>query len=141
MGIFLIYNSVAFAVLQRRELIGVLRALGLTRAEIFRLIVTEAAVLGIVGATLGVLLGSWLGQQLVVLVSRTISDHYFVVNVTDVSISTATLIKGMLAGLGATVVAAAAPAVEAASFQPRLALSRSVLEHRTGKLLPFLQMK
>ena len=50
-GIFLIYNSVAFAVLQRRGLIGVLRALGLTRAEIFRLVVTEAAVLGVVGAT------------------------------------------------------------------------------------------
>ena len=137
-GIFLIYNSVAFAVLQRRGLIGVLRALGLTRAQIFRLVVTEAAVLGVVGATLGVILGSWLGEQLVVLVSRTISDHYFVVNVTDVSIGSATLFKGILAGLGATIVAAAVPAVEAASYQPRLALSRSVLEHRTGRLLPLL---
>ena len=137
-GIFLIYNSVAFAVLQRRGLIGVLRALGLTRAEIFRLVVTEAAVLGVVGATLGVLLGSWLGQQLVVLVSRTISDHYFVVNVTDVSMGATTLVKGMLTGIGATIIAAAVPAVEAASFQPRLAFSRSVLEQRTGRLLPLL---
>ncbi len=137
-GIFLIYNSVAFAVLQRRGLIGVLRALGLTRAEIFRLVLTEAALLGIVGASLGLLLGTWLGQQLVVLVSRTISDHYFVVNVTDISIDTATLVKGMLAGLGATIVAAAVPALEAASFQPRLAMSRSVLEQRTGRLLPLL---
>ncbi|RLA35910.1 MAG: ABC transporter permease [Gammaproteobacteria bacterium] len=137
-GVFLIYNSVAFAVLQRRGLIGVLRALGLTRAEIFRLVVTEAAVLGVVGASLGVLLGTWLGEQLVVLVSRTISDHYFVVNVTDISLDSATLIKGMLAGLGATIVAAAVPAVEAASFQPQLALSRSVLERRTGRVLPIL---
>jgi len=137
-GIFLIYNSVAFAVLQRRGLIGVLRALGLTRAEIFRLVLVEAAVLGLVGATLGLLLGSWLGEQLVVLVSRTISDHYFVVNVTDVSIGPATFAKGMLAGLGATIIAASVPALEAASFQPRLALSRSVLEHRTGRALPLL---
>jgi putative ABC transport system permease protein len=28
------------------------------------------------------------------------------------------------------------PAIEAASYQPRLALTRSVLEHRTGRLLP-----
>jgi putative ABC transport system permease protein len=137
-GIFLIYNSVAFAVLQRRGLIGVLRALGLTRAEIFRLIVSEAVVLGIVGATLGLILGSWLGEQLVVLVSRTISDHYFVVNVTDVSIGSATLLKGLLAGLAATIVAAAVPAVEAVSYQPRLALNRSVLERRSGKMLPLL---
>ena len=137
-GIFLIYNSVAFAVLQRRGLIGVLRALGLTRAEIFRLVLIEAAVLGLVGATLGLLVGSWLGEQLVVLVSRTISDHYFVVNVTDVSIGPATFAKGMLAGLGATIIAASVPALEAASFQPRLALSRSVLEHRTGRALPLL---
>ena len=52
-GIFLIYNSVAFSVLQRRELIGVLRALGVTRREVSRLILTEAAIIGAIGASLG----------------------------------------------------------------------------------------
>jgi len=44
----------------------------------------------------------------------------------------------MLAGIGATIVAAAVPAVEASSFQPRLAMNRSVLEQRTGRVLPLL---
>ena len=135
-GVFLIYNSVSFAVLQRRSLIGVLRALGLTGAEVFRLILFEALLLGVVGATLGLCLGFWLGGTLLVLVSQSINDLYFVVNVTDVAISPASLLKGFAAGLGATLVAAAVPAWEAASFPPRLALLRSSLEHQSGKLAP-----
>ena len=135
-GVFLIYNSVSFAVLQRRRLIGVLRALGLTRRQIFTLILTEGLVLGTIGAALGVLIGMWLGQQLLVLVSRSINDLYFVVNVTDVSLSPLSAAKGLIAGLGATVISAIVPAMEAASYQPRLALTRSVLEHKTSKLMP-----
>ncbi|MCH9006116.1 MAG: ABC transporter permease [Proteobacteria bacterium] len=135
-GVFLIYNSVSFAVLQRRRLIGVLRALGLTRRQTFTLILTEGLVLGTIGAALGVLTGTWLGQQLLVLVSRSINDLYFVVNVTDVSLSPLSAAKGLIAGLSATVISAIVPAMEAASYQPRLALSRSVLEHKTSKLMP-----
>jgi len=137
-GVFLIYNSVGFAVLQRRRLIGVLRALGLTRGQIFRLILTEGLVLGTLGAVLGVLTGTWLGHQLLALVSRSINDLYFVVNVTDVSLSPFSAVKGLIAGLAATVIAAIVPAIEAASFRPRLALTRSVLEHKTGRLLPII---
>jgi putative ABC transport system permease protein len=135
-GLFLIYNSVAFAVLQRRGLIGVLRALGVTRRQVVSLILTEGAVLGLVGAVLGVAAGIWLGEQLLVLVSRSINDLYFRVNVSEVTVSSFSIAKGLLAGLGATLLAAAVPAIEAASYQPRLALTRSVLEHRTRRLLP-----
>lgn len=137
-GVFLIYNSVAFAVLQRRGLIGVLRALGLTRGQTFSLILVEGVMLGVAGAILGLLLGVWLGEQLLHLVARTISDHYFVVNVTDVSIAPASLIKGLTVGVGATMLAAAVPAIEASSYQPRLAMTRSVLEYRVGQALPVI---
>jgi putative ABC transport system permease protein len=83
-GLFLIYNSVSFAVLQRRGLIGVLRALGVTRGQTFRLILGEGMVLGLLGAVSGVLLGIWLGEHLLGLVSRSINDLYFRVTVTDV---------------------------------------------------------
>ncbi len=137
-GIFLIYNSVSFAVLQRRGLIGVLRALGLTRNEAFKMILIEAAMLGTAGAILGVALGIWLGDGLLELVSRSINDLYFRISVTDVVISPWTIAKGLIAGFAATVLAAAVPAIEAASYRPQLAISRSVLEHRTRRLLPFL---
>jgi len=127
-GVFLIYNSVAFIVLQRRPLIGILRALGVTQRQVYRLILREAVVLGVVGALLGVALGVWLGERLLTIVARTLSDHYFAVSVTGVSIASISIAKGFLAGLGATIVAAVVPAVEASSYPPRLALARSTLE-------------
>ena len=42
-GMFLIYNSVTFSVVQRLGILGRLRALGVTRGEVVRMILTEAA--------------------------------------------------------------------------------------------------
>jgi len=137
-GVFLIYNSVAFAVLQRRDLIGVLRALGVTRRQTFQMILMEAAVIGALGSALGLVAGLWLGDKLLVLVARTLSDHYFAVNVTNISVSAPSVVKGFIAGLGATMIAATVPALEASSYQPRLALTRSTLELRAGQLVPLL---
>ena len=137
-GIFLIYNSMGFAVLQRRRLIGVLRALGATRRQIFLLILNEGLLLGLIGAILGVLFGIVLGEQLLNLVSRSINDHYFIVTVTNLAFSPSSALKGLLAGLGATLFAAAIPAMEAARYVPKLALARSVLEHRARTLVPYV---
>lgn len=137
-GIFLIYNSVGFAVVQRRGLFGVLRALGVTRRQTFVLILGEAAMLGVLGSILGLVLGHWLGQKLLLLVSQSINDLYFRVTVTDVAISPWSLVKGGVAGLGATLIAAAVPALEAAGLRPTLSLKRSVLERRASRAVPLL---
>lgn len=137
-GVFLIYNSIAFAVVQRRDLIGILRALGVTRAQAFGLIAGEAAALGLLGSTAGLALGTWLGGHLLTLVARTVSDHYFLVNVTGIVLSAGSLAKAVAAGLGATLVAAAVPALEASSYAPRLALLRSGIESRAGRAAPLL---
>jgi len=139
-GLFLIFNAVNFSVLQRRNLIGVLRALGLTRRQLLAMLLVEAGVLGAVAAGLGLILGIALGEQLLELVSRTINDLYFRVSVTSVSIESFSLIKGMLAGIGVALVAAAFPAIEATSYQPRLALTRSSLERRARHALPTLTL-
>ncbi|MDJ0812449.1 MAG: FtsX-like permease family protein [Woeseiaceae bacterium] len=137
-GLFLIFNSVNFSVLQRRGLIGVLRALGLTRRQLLTMVLVEAAAVGLVAAIAGVLFGAVLGEQLLELVSRTINDLYFRVNVTEVSVSAFSVAKGIVAGVGAALLAAAVPAIEATSYEPRLALTRSVLERRTRHVLPIV---
>ncbi len=139
-GLFLIYNSVSFSVLQRRRLIGILRALGTTRRQVITLVLTETAGIGLIAATLGVLAGIWLGGELLGLVSQSINDFYFRVTVTDVSISTSSVIKGVVAGIGAALVAAVVPAIEASSYRPRLSLTRSALEQQTRRLLPFVAL-
>ena len=51
-GMFLIYNTMTFSVIQRRTLFGSLRALGVTRREILRVVLVEALLLGVLGLSL-----------------------------------------------------------------------------------------
>jgi putative ABC transport system permease protein len=129
-GVFLIFSAVSFAVVQRRRVIGVLRALGATRGRVLAMILIEALMLGIVGAGLGLVLGTFIGRELVALVSRTINDLYFVVAVNDVIIPGLAIAKAVGAGIGVALFAAAVPAIEVANSAPSLGLRRSVIETR-----------
>jgi putative ABC transport system permease protein len=127
-GMFLIYQTMTFSVVQRRPLIGSLRALGVTRGEVFALVMSEALVIGVVGTLAGLALGLAMAQGLLRLVTRTINDLYFVLSVRDVALDPATLVKSLLLGLGVTALAALAPALEATAAPPRIVMSRASLE-------------
>jgi putative ABC transport system permease protein len=127
-GMFLIYQTMTFSVVQRRPLIGSLRALGVTRAEIFALVMSEALVIGFAGTLLGLGLGFGMAQGLLRLVTRTINDLYFVLSVREVALDPLTLGKSVLLGIGATVLAALPPALEATAAPPRVVMSRVALE-------------
>jgi len=137
-GMFLIYNAMTFAVVQRRTLLGILRALGVTRRELLVGVLGEALLLGLAGTLLGCLLGLWLGSGLVHLVTRTINDLYYVLSVREFTIDSWSLAKGAGLGLLATLVAAWLPAREAADTPPRAVLSRAHLETRWRIALPRL---
>ncbi len=126
-GMFLIYNTMTFSVVQRRPLFGTLRSLGVTREEVGLLVLSEAVVVGALGSLLGLGLGLVLGQGAVRLVTQTINDLYFAVTVRGVVIPAASLVKGAALGVTATVASTLLPAWEAASVPPRLALTRSGL--------------
>lgn len=137
-GMFLIYNTVTFSVVQRRQLFGILRSLGVTGPQLFRLILTEAAILSLVGALLGLVLGVLLGRAMVRLVTQTINDFYFVVNVRDVPVPPLTLVKGLLVGVAAALGASLLPAVEAMRTSPQTILRRSTLESKARRFMPWL---
>jgi putative ABC transport system permease protein len=137
-GIFLVYNTMSFSVVQRRPLIGSLRALGVTRREIWVLIMTEALVLGVLATALGLPAGVLLGGGLLRLVTRTINDLYVIVAVNELVLAPATLIAGIALGVGGTLAATLAPALEATRSTPRAALGRSTLEARARMLVPRL---
>jgi putative ABC transport system permease protein len=135
-GMFLIYNAVTFSVVQRRGILGRLRALGVTRGEVVRIILLEAAWIGAAGSLIGVGVGILLARGLVGMVSRTINDLYFAVSVRDVAVEPILVAKAVGLALGATLLAALPPAVEAAGANPRLAALRSVVESRARRLVP-----
>lgn len=132
-GSFLIYNSMSFALLQRRHTLGVLRALGMTRGEVLSMVLAEAGVLGAVGSVLGAAAGLWLAGQLLSLVTRTINDLYFVSAVNEISLEPGTLLLALGVGMSAALLAALLPALEATHTAPQLALRRSVLEQRAAR--------
>lgn len=135
-GMFLIYNTITFSVVQRRSLLGTLRCLGVTRGQVCVLVLGEALLVSLVGALLGVGLGVLLGRGLVGLVTQTINDLYFAVSVRSVAISPLPLVKGFVLGVLATLVAAAVPALEATNTPPRTVLRRSSYEERVRRLVP-----
>lgn len=137
-ALFLIYNTMTFSVVQRRPLFGTLRSLGVTRKEIFRMVVSEAFFIGLLGSIFGMLIGILMGRGTVGLVSQTINDLFFVTTVQDVPIPMNSLVKGAVLGISATVITAAFPAWEAASVPPRTALSRANLESKAQRVVHYL---
>lgn len=135
-GVFLIYNTLTFSIVQRRQLIGLLRVQGVTRSQVFALVLCEAAALGTIGTLLGIALGVVLGHGLVQLVTRTISDLYYVLAVRELAVTPGVLVKGILLGIGASLLAALPPAREATATPPRVTLARSTLEQRARRGAP-----
>ncbi|HEX5239790.1 MAG TPA: FtsX-like permease family protein, partial [Candidatus Limnocylindrales bacterium] len=56
-----IVNTLMMGVLERVRELGLLRAIGMSRRQAFRIVVVEAVVLGLVGVTLGSLVGLAVG--------------------------------------------------------------------------------
>lgn len=136
-GMFLIYNTVTFSVVRRRRLIGLLRSIGVTRRQVFALLCGESLLLGVAGSAAGLLFGALLGGQLTRLVTRTINDLYFVVNLGEATLVPAAFLKGALLGVGATLLATIPPALEATAAPPRAVISRAAIEARAARLLPW----
>lgn len=139
-GMFLIYNTIMFSVVQRRRMLGILRCVGVTGREIFVLVMSEAALLGLIGSVIGLFLGIFLGRLTVALVTQTINDLYFTVTVSDVTIDLFSLAKGLTLGILSALLAAALPAYEASSVPAVTVLQRSDLEDRVRRLLPRLNV-
>jgi putative ABC transport system permease protein len=139
-GMFLIYNTVTFSVVRRRQVIGAMRALGATRRQIFTLILGEALLLGAVGTVIGLSVGILFGRASVGLIAQTISDLYFTVSVQSVTLDAATMLKGVAVGVLASLFAALIPSLDATRTAPAGSMRRSSLEERTRRLLPVLTL-
>jgi putative ABC transport system permease protein len=138
-GAFLVYNAMAFAVVQRSPTFAVLRMLGTTPRQLFNRLLLEAVVLGLIGGVLGLLLGLVLGQSLLVLVTRTVSDLFVAVEATRPDIDAAQLLTALGVTLAAVLLATLAPARDAARTAP-VALERESTAQETGgsRILPLV---
>jgi putative ABC transport system permease protein len=124
-GMFIIYNSFAIAVTQRRAEIGILRALGATRGQIRTLFLGESAIAGLAGSAVGIGFGLLMAQGL------TASTNDFMEGVMGVSanadhmlVQPWLLVTAATVGVLTSMVAAVLPARNAARVDPVKALQK-----------------
>ena len=134
-GMFLIYNTMTFMVMQRRPLLGRLRALGATRRQLGGIIAMEALLVGLAATVAGLLLGVALAHGLLQVVNRTINEVYDLLTGSTLVLSNLSLLKGALLGVGGTMLAAVPAALEATRVTPGQALLRSQLETSARRLV------
>jgi len=144
-GMFIIYNSFAIAVTQRRSEIGSLRALGATRGQIQVLFLAESAVGGLVGAGLGAGLGVLIARGMAGSLGNLLGEIYGVAQKAEEVSSDPRLLAGAVAlGLVTSLVAAWIPARNAARVDPVQALQKGKFqlltagENRTRRVLAFV---
>ena len=130
-GMFLIYSTMAFAIVQRRAVFGTLLAVGLARRELLLAVWLEALVLGAAATVLGLVLGHFLAEGLVDLVLATMGDFSFSSQVTAAAPSPKVYALGAALGIGATLVSSLGPAVDAARGTPAVTMRRATLERRS----------
>ncbi|MBI3207908.1 MAG: FtsX-like permease family protein [Candidatus Solibacter usitatus] len=124
-GLFIIYNTFAVAVAQRRPEIGVLRSLGATRRQVRGLLLIESVVLGIAGSAIGIVLGLAMARGMARYIGTYISDLYGLAQHTEeITADPFTLSMAFAAGLVTSVIAACIPAQKAAQVDPVSALRK-----------------
>jgi putative ABC transport system permease protein len=112
-GAFLVFNALSMTILERTRELGMLRALGSTRAMIARSVIVEAMLLGVIGSLLGVLFGYAMARGLVYLFGRA-----FLFEITSLVLSPFALVSAIVVGIAVTVVAALYPAMKAGRVSP-----------------------
>jgi len=121
-GAFLVYSLQAQSVMARRTQLAFLRVIGLTRGEIERLLLAEAALLGVIGATLGVGAGIGIARAALALLGGDLGGGFFA-GVAPTLVVDPWIAAGFaLLGIGAATIGGWLPAREAASARPALAL-------------------
>ncbi|WP_166647258.1 lipocalin-like domain-containing protein [Prosthecobacter fusiformis] len=117
-GVFLIYNTVSVAVMTRRREIGMLRTLGVTRGQVLRLFLGEAALLGLIGAVLGVPLAKVLAEAAIALTSTTVDTLYVATAAQVPELAWQHWVMALGIALPLSLLAAALPAREASRVTP-----------------------
>jgi putative ABC transport system permease protein len=112
-GAFLIYLTLSMAVIERTRMYGTLRALGATRKQVRRVVLTEALALGLVSSVIGLLLGLGLALGLLQLIGG-----LFELDLPGLVVSPAAAIAAVGVGLIVTTISALVPAVRAGRLAP-----------------------
>ncbi len=124
-GMFIIYNTFAIAVTQRRTEIGILRALGATESQIRMLFLGESAVAGLLASLVGVVAGLVMARGMAGYIGTFIGEVYGMSeHAQEVSANPYLIGTALFIGVATSLIAAFIPARDAARIDPVKALQK-----------------
>jgi putative ABC transport system permease protein len=112
--------ALLISVLQRRREMGLLRAIGASRAQVVYLVLAEACIMGIFGSILGVLFSmplQWYALQIVFLEESGLTFDVLMPGSESAVISFSALVIAILAGFGPALYAVHARIPEAIAYE------------------------
>jgi putative ABC transport system permease protein len=121
-GAFLIFNTFSITVAQRIAEFGMLRTLGASRGQILRSVVSEATVIGLLGALLGIAGGFLIAILLKALFQAIGAD----LPTTDLVLKSRTVIVSLLVGVLVTVGSSLIPALRSTRVPPIAAMHAEI---------------
>src|SRR5262249_47673286 len=113
-GTFIIYNTFSMIIAQRVRELALLRAIGASRQQIGRSVVSEAFVIGLIGSAIGLVAGVGLAFGL----SAVLNAFDLGLPTGSMAVRPRTIVVGLLVGLLVTMVSAYAPARRASRIPP-----------------------
>jgi putative ABC transport system permease protein len=123
-GAFLIYNTISVSVVRRRAEIGIVRAVGASRADVLAAFLGEATCFGLAGAVLGLPLGRIMASGAVRLMALTVESLYVSSRPGSIALTPVSLLLALLMGVCVSVISAFSPAREAMNVSPRDAMAQ-----------------
>jgi putative ABC transport system permease protein len=124
-GMFIIFNSFAIAVTQRRPEIGILRALGATRRQIRTLFLAESAIGGVFGSLVGLVLGALLARGIALYIGGLFEGVYGLAErPEEVRVEPGVLLFALAMGIVTSVIGGFIPSRSAARVDPVQALQK-----------------
>ena len=144
-GMFIIYNTFAIAVTQRRREIGILRALGAERRQIRNLFLLESGLTGLIGSLFGIGFGLLIAQAMSAQLGNLLGEVYGIAQRAQ-QVATDPLILGgsLLIGVVTSLIAGWIPAQSAGRVDPVQALQKgkyqvlSAGENRRRRILALI---
>ena len=124
-GAFLIYNTISVSVVRRRPEIGILRALGASRAAVMGAFLAEAVTFGIVGSALGIPLGRAMAAGAVRLLAGTVDSLYVTSQPGSITLTLGSYLLALAIGLSVSIFSALSPAREASLVPPIEAMANA----------------
>ena len=130
-GAFIIQNTFRILLLQRTKALSLLRALGTSKRQIYRLVISESLFMSIIGSGLGIALGIGLA------VAVKEGLQYFEFGLPDgpLVLTTEAAVVGLVIGITVTIFSSLLPARKASQVSPMEAIRDSVSTPQRKSLL------